>query len=140
MGKRGKFLLGALVGAGLGLMFAPKKGSETRKELKVKFNELIEKAKEINVSEVTENIEDKIKELKEELNDLDKEKVVSIARKKASQIKDKAEELVNLAVEKGTPVLRDAAEEVKNKAILVAKETVNRLEGDKKEEKETKKA
>lgn len=136
MGKRGKFLLGALVGAGLGVMFAPKKGSETRKELKIKLNELLDKAKEIDVNEVSENIESKIKELKEELKDLDKEKVVSIARKKASQIKDKAEELVNYAIEKGTPVLKDAALEVKNKAILVAKDTIERLEGEQvKEEK-----
>lgn len=128
MGKRGKFLLGALVGAGLGLMFAPKTGSETRKELKVKFDELMNKAKEIDIDEVTATIEEKIAELKEELKDLDQEKVVAIARKKASQIKDKAEELVNLAVAKGTPILKDAALEVKNKAILVAKETIERLE------------
>lgn len=135
MGKRGKFILGALVGAGIGLLFAPKKGSETRKELKVRFNELIDKAKEINVDEVTVNIENKISELKEELNDLDREKVISIARKKASQIKDKAEELVKLAVDKGTPVLKDAAVEVKEKAILVAKEAIERLENSDKEKK-----
>ena len=40
----GKFVLGALVGAGIGVLFAPKKGSETRAELKVKLNELAEKA------------------------------------------------------------------------------------------------
>lgn len=135
MGKRGKFLLGALVGAGIGLLFAPKKGSETRKELKVKFNDLLDKAKEINVDDVTNTIETKIKELKDELNDLDREKVVSIARNKASQIKDKAEELVKLAIEKGTPVLKDAAVDVKDKAILVAKEAIDRLENSKKETK-----
>jgi len=135
MGKRGKFLLGALVGAGIGLLFAPKKGSETRKELKVKFNDLIDKAKEINVDDVTNTIETRIQELKNELNDLDREKVISIARKKASQIKDKAEELVKLAVEKGTPVLKDAAVDVKEKAILVAKEAIEKLENSKKETK-----
>ena len=29
----GKFVLGAAVGAGLGILFAPKKGSETREDL-----------------------------------------------------------------------------------------------------------
>ena len=137
MGKRGKFLLGALVGAGIGLMFAPKKGSETRKELKVKLDELIQKTKDINEDEVTKNIENKIEELKKEIKDLDQEKIVSIARKKASQVKDKAEEIVKIAVSKGTPILKDAAEEVKQKAILVAKETIDRLEkNEKNKEKE----
>ena len=33
----GKFLAGAAIGAGLGLLFAPKKGSELRKDLKNKL-------------------------------------------------------------------------------------------------------
>ena len=45
----GKFIAGAAVGAGLGILFAPKKGSETRKDLKNKLDELIGKAKEIDV-------------------------------------------------------------------------------------------
>ena len=45
----GKFILGALVGAGLGVLFAPKAGSETRKDLKNKMTELLNKAKEIDI-------------------------------------------------------------------------------------------
>ena len=52
----GKFVAGAAVGAGLGLLFAPKTGKEMRKELKKKIDELIEKTKEIDVDEVKENI------------------------------------------------------------------------------------
>ena len=42
----GKFILGALVGAGLGLLFAPKSGKETRKALVNKADELIQKVKD----------------------------------------------------------------------------------------------
>ena len=134
MKKRGKFLLGALFGAGLGVLFAPKKGSETREELKIKLNDLIGKAKEIDIKEVTEVIEKKIDELREELNDLDREKVLKYAKEKAVLIKEKAQELVDLAIKEGTPLLRETALEVKTKAIQVAKETINRLEENEKKE------
>lgn len=135
MSKRkglGKFLLGASIGAGLGILFAPKKGSETRRDLKCKMDELIEKARGIDASEVRETIEAKIEEIKAELADLDKEKVLSIAKKKAKQIKDMAEELVDYAVSKGTPVLEKAAESVRQKAIQVTKEVLDKLEGENK--------
>ena len=80
-------------------------------------------------------IEEKIAELKEELSDLDKEKVLKIAKEKAAQIKDKSEELVNLAIEKGTPVLEKAANEVREKAIVVVKEVLNKLENNESKEK-----
>ncbi len=124
----GKFVFGAAIGAGLGLLFAPKKGSELRADLKEKADDLIKKAKEIDVKEVEEKITKKVNEIKDELKDLDKEKVLKIAKEKGEQLKDKASELVNLAKEKGTPVLRDAAMEVKDKALSVAKDVISRLE------------
>ena len=41
----GKFLTGAAIGVGLGFLFAPKKGSETRKDLKKKSCEVMDKIK-----------------------------------------------------------------------------------------------
>ena len=67
----GKLFAGLAVGAGLGILFAPKKGSETRMELKKKMDELLSKAKDIDAKEVKENIEAKIYEIKEELSSIE---------------------------------------------------------------------
>lgn len=124
----GKFLAGAAIGAGLGLLFAPKKGSETRADLKAKIDDLVKQIRNIDVEDVKEEFEEKLEVLKEELADLDKEKVLEIAKKKSKELKDKAQELVDLAIEKGTPILRDMAEEVRLKTIDVTKEVLKKLE------------
>lgn len=124
----GKFLLGAMIGAGLGILFAPKSGSETRRDLKKKIDELVKKVREIDIKEVKEELQDKIAEIKEELADLDKEKVLKIAKEKASDLKQRCEELVQLAIDKGTPVLEKAANEVREKTIDAVKEILERLE------------
>lgn len=124
----GKFVLGAAIGAGLGILFAPKKGSETRAELKCRIDELVEQAKQIDVEEVKAEFLNKVDDLKEELSDLDREKAMDIAKRKAADLKIKSQELVDLAIDKGTPILRDAAEEVRLKAVDVTKEVLKKLE------------
>ena len=124
----GKFVVGAGIGAGLGILFAPKSGKETRKELKVKIDDLVAKAKDLDMEEVSESIKEKIGEIKADIKELDKEKVLKFAKEKSEAVKAKASELVDLAKEKGTPVLRDAADEVRQKALEVAKDVVTRLE------------
>ncbi len=124
----GKLILGAGLGAGLALLFAPKKGSELRSDLGDRITKFINKAKEVDVAEVKENLENKIEEIKNEIESLDKEKVKKIAEKKIKQLKKKTEELVEYAKEKGTPVLEKAAMEVKKQAANVCKEVLAKLE------------
>lgn len=113
----GKFLLGAGIGVGLGLLFAPKSGKETRADLKKKMDELIEKAKNIDVEEVKATIEAKVNEIKEDLKNLDKETVAEKIKEGTKKIKKKADDLVQYAVKKGTPVIEAAAREVKESTI-----------------------
>ena len=124
----GKFLTGALVGAGLGILFAPKKGSETREELKNKMDELINNIKNTDMEDVKDEVEAKIAKIKMELEDLDKEKVLDFAREKANNIKNMTEDLVNFVVEKGSPVLEGAAISIKEKASFVTNEVLEKLE------------
>lgn len=85
---------GAAIGAGLGILFAPKKGSETRADLKAKLDDLVKKAKEIDMDDVKEYVVQKSEEIEAALKDLDKEKVLEIAKKKAKAIQQSAKDLV----------------------------------------------
>ena len=124
----GKFLGGLALGAGLGLLFAPDKGENTRKMLAKKLEELIKKAKELDVEEVKDQVIYKVQELQKELADLDKEKVKDLALKKANQIKAKAEELYKYAIDKGTPVVEKATDDVRRQALKVVKDLEASLE------------
>lgn len=130
----GTFVVGTAIGAGLGVLFAPRKGSETRQILKSKMDEFVVNLKEIDVNEVKKNIESKINEIKAELKSLDKEKVLEIAKAKGDQLKEKTIELVEMAKDKGTPVLQDLALSIMHKTDEVITENINKLEGSKKEE------
>ncbi len=55
----GPFLIGALLGAGAALLFAPRSGEETRREIEERATKLREAAGE-RVREVQEDLEDRI--------------------------------------------------------------------------------
>ena len=128
----GRFLAGVAVGIGIGVLVAPKKGSETRHDLKVKMDDLLDKAKKLKKEDVKLAIENKVNAIKEALADLDKEKVLEVAKKKAKQIQEMAGDLVDYVVEKGTPVVEKAATAVREKAIVVTKGVLNKLENQEK--------
>jgi len=140
MSKKRNFLLGAAVGLGLGFLFAPKSGKETREDLSRLLKDLVEKAKQIDVVEVKNAIIVKTKELENTLRDLDKETAKQLIIDKTKEVKNKAQELVDLAVEKGTPIVEKTAKKVKSKTAEILKSTAEKLEEPQKTVKKTKKA
>lgn len=131
MSKKNKialFAAGAAIGAGLGVLFAPRSGKETRKILKDKMDELIDKAKNVSAADIQEAIEKKVNEIKEAIATLDKETVLNAAKKQAKKVREMAEDLVEYVTEKGTPVLEKTASAVRCKAIDVTKDVLEKLE------------
>lgn len=83
----------AVFGIGIiaGLLLAPKKGSETFDELKVKSNNLYLQAKELDI----DTIKDKVDDIKIELTKLDFDRSKEIVSQQATVIKDKLVKLVD---------------------------------------------
>lgn len=123
-----KFFTGILLGAGIGLMFAPQEGSKTRKIVKEKINDLTSKLKEIDVKEVQEELSIRINNLKDELQNLDEERATELWEEGIKNLKKKSEELYSYAKEKGTPLLKQAAYEVNQQIYKYAKDVVKNYE------------
>jgi len=128
----GKLLAGVGIGTLIGVMWAPRKGSETRKMMMDKLEELKNKVKEIDIEEVKKEMEEKIEEIKKDIQELDKEKVLEIAKEKSEKIKEKIGDLSKMAKKKATPVINNAIDELRESAIKVTKEVLEKLEKSKK--------
>lgn len=120
-GTLGKVAAGVAIGAGLGVLFAPKSGKETR-------NDISNKVKTLTSKEYQDEFKRKVRELEKEIKELDKEKVLNIAKKKSTEVKEKAEELMQMAKEKGSVTLEKTASDLKKKAIKVAETVIAKLE------------
>ena len=144
MGKKAQFLTGVAIGAGVGVLFAPKPGAETRAELAEKIKILLDKIKEEmaqieDFDDIEFNLEDKIIDIKNDLAALDKAKIKTIAKEQAKNIKNKTEEIYEIAKAKGTPIVQKTANDVRKKSSELLRTVADNIETKDKPNKKTEK-
>ena len=128
MGKFRSFATGALIGAGLGILLAPKEGSETREDLKKSFNDLVDTIKDIDIEETKAAFFNKVSEIKKELSNLDEETAKGMAEEKIQIVEEKCDELIEEAKKNDSPIVEKAASEVKKNVTASLKGVVDELE------------
>ncbi len=118
----------AAVGAGLGILFAPKSGKETREDLKKKMNELREKVNKMHIGDIQEYVNKKMNKIENQLAELDQEKVLKLAKVKAKKIEKECKRLAKFVKDKSEPILMETVESIHEKAMEVTREVLNKLE------------
>lgn len=123
-----KVATGAILGAGLGVLFAPKSGKETRKCIKKKVNETKDKVKHLDKDEMKDMMKKKIEEIKKEVEHLDKEKVLDVVTKRSEDLRKKCDEVVSMAKKEGSEKANAIARECKDTTIKALETMIAKLE------------
>ena len=92
--KLGRFLTTLGIGALVGMLLAPKKGSELREELKGKGKETLDSAKEMTVEDYQKLISETIDSIKKTVDEFDVDDFKDSSLAKLNELKDKFDDVV----------------------------------------------
>lgn len=125
MSRNGKFLFGAIVGALFGLAFAPKKGSDLRKELKdeIKTGGHGEKTLQKNAKIIGEDVATTAKEV---IDDPEVQKHIEKVKEEGAKVLNNAKKNIEATGEEWMEVARDKLMEEKATVEKQATKTVHR--------------
>lgn len=123
----GAMVGGALIGGAAGILFAPKKGSETREDIKNTINNILEKTKAIDKDSIKKYVEKRLEELNKDLVKLDELDSYKKAKKQAKKIIKKIDKLIKYTTKKGISDFDDLVEELKEKAEEISEEILTDL-------------
>lgn len=119
---------GAIIGGVTGLLFAPRKGSETREKIKRSFIDLKIKVQSLDKKDIKKYIEKKLDDLDIEIVKLDSEVEYQKAKKQAKKIIKKINKLINYTKKKGMEEFEELIEDLKERAEEISEEILTNLE------------
>jgi gas vesicle protein len=111
----GKFIIGACIGVGIGLLVASKPGKETREDIKKKFKELEDKFRELDINDLKDGAIEKLETLKEKIANLDSDQVADFTKEKIGDIKDGLVDLTKSVKKKSVPVIKRIVDDISEK-------------------------
>lgn len=111
----GKFIIGACIGVGIGLLVASKPGKETREDIKKKFKELEDKFRELDINDLKDGAIEKLETLKEKIANLDSDQVADFTKEKIGDIKNGLVDLTKSVKKKSVPVIKRIVDDISEK-------------------------
>ena len=111
----GKFIIGACIGVGIGLLVASKPGKETREDIKKKFKELEDKFRELDINDLKDGAIEKLEILKEKIANLDSDQIADFTKEKIGDIKDGLVDLTKSVKKKSVPVIKRIVDDISEK-------------------------
>ena len=120
----GKFVIGAGIGFGIGLLVAAKSGKETRNDIKNKFKELEEKFRSLDLTELKDGAIEKLDSLREKVKDIDSEQICDFTKDKIADIKKGLSDLTKSVKKKSVPIIKKIVDDIALKLDSIDQEAV----------------
>ena len=119
---------GIVLGGTLGVLFAPRKGSETREKIKLTFVNLKNKVSKIEEEDVRYYIEKKLNEIDDDIEILEGTLEFKKAKRQAKKVIKKINKLIDYTTKKGYEEFEDLITDLKEKASEISEEILTNLE------------
>lgn len=119
---------GIVLGGTLGILFAPRKGSETREKIKLTFVNLKNKVSKIEEEDIKYYIEKKLNEIDDDIEVLEGTLEFKKAKKQAKKVIKKINKLIDYTTKKGYDEFEDLITDLKEKASEISEEILTNLE------------